>query len=182
MKNTAEIDGWFNYEKTYDFLLSTIPDNGIFVECGAWLGKSSSYLCDQSKNRIRVFIVDSWQGSKNETETTHKLAKQQDIYSIFINNMGDRHFRPIKKLSQEAVLDFEDNSCDVIFIDMTHSYEDVLQDINMWLPKVKIGGYLAGHDYDKHWPGVIKAVNKVFGLPPNSNLTTQDTCWIYHKK
>jgi predicted O-methyltransferase YrrM len=163
-------------------LLSTIPDNGIFVECGAWLGKSSSYLCDKAKDRVKIFVVDSWQGSKDEINTAHKLATQQDIYSIFLNNMGNRQFTPIKKLSQEAVLDFEDDSCDVVFIDMSHSYEDVLQDIEMWLPKVKTGGYLAGHDYNTYWPGVIQAVNKVFGIPPNSNLTTQDTCWIYHKK
>lgn len=180
MKKTQDINGWFNYAKTYDFLLSKIEDDGIFVECGAWLGKSSSYLCDKAGDRIKVFIIDSWLGSENELGTTHKLATKQDIYSIFLENMGERKFIPIRKLSTEAVLDFQDNTCDAIFIDMNHTYEHVLQDISIWLPKVKSGGYLAGHDYDSNgWPGVVKAVNEKF-LP--HELIIIGDCWIYHKK
>lgn len=94
--------------------------------------------------------------------------------------MGNRQFTPIKKLSKDAVLDFEDLSCDVIFIDMNHSYESVLEDINMWLPKVKLGGYLSGHDYHKeHWPGVVSAVNETLGF---DKLIFLDDCWIFHKK
>lgn len=79
MKTYTKIDGWFSHTKTYDFLLSTIPDNGVFVECGAWLGKSSAYLCDSAQNRIKVFIVDSWQGSDDEINTNQKLAQNTDI-------------------------------------------------------------------------------------------------------
>lgn len=178
MKTYLEIDGWFNYTQTYDFLLSHIPDNGIFVECGAWLGKSSSYLCDKSKERVNIFIVDSWKGSPSELNGNHSLATQIDIYKLFLLNMGDRKFRPIKKLSTEAVKDFENNSCDVVFIDMSHTYESVKQDIEIWLPKVKVGGYIAGHDYEAGWPDVIRAVNEIFGP---DNLLLMETCWIYHK-
>ncbi len=180
MKQTQDIDGWFNYHETYDFLLSTINDGGTFVECGAWLGKSSSYLCDKAEDRIKIFIVDSWLGSENEMDTSYNLTKKQDAYSVFLENMGERNFVSVRKLSTEAVLDFEDGSCDVIFIDMNHTYEHVLQDISMWLPKVKNGGYLAGHDYNKDdWPGVVKAVNEKF---KKDEFNIIGDCWIYHKK
>jgi cephalosporin hydroxylase len=180
MKKTKDIEGWFNYEKTYDFLLSKINDGGTFVECGAWLGKSSSYLCDCAKDRINVFVVDSWLGSDNEINTSHALAVEKDIYDIFLENMGNRIFKPIRKLSKEAAIDFKDGGCDIVFIDMNHSYESVLEDINIWLPKVKIGGYLAGHDYNiVDWPFVVRAVNENFAT---KDLTIIGDCWIYHKK
>lgn len=71
MKKTEEIDGCFNYKDTFDFLIGSIPPNGKFAECGAWLGKSSSYLCDaiaQYRPDITPYIIDSWQASADETE------------------------------------------------------------------------------------------------------------------
>jgi len=179
MKNHTEIKGWFGFTQTYDFLVSQIPDDGTFVECGAWLGKSSSYLCDIAGDRVKVFIVDSWLGSKNELNTNHKSVITTDIYSLFLENMGDRKFNPIKKLSDEAVLDFENNSCDVVFLDMEHTFEAVSKDIELWFDKVKPGGYISGHDYNKWWPGVVKAVDEKFG---RDNLTFIDrSCWMFKK-
>jgi len=179
MKDYKEIQGWFNFAPTYDFLLSTVPDNGTFVECGAWLGKSSAYLCDQAKDRIKIYVVDTWQGSFDEKDPTHTLAKQQDTYKLFLENMGNRLYTPIKKISKDASKDFDDLSCDVVFIDMTHTYEEVKNDISFWLPKVKQSGYIAGHDYQKAWPEVVDAVDEIFG---KENILEQNTCWIYHKK
>lgn len=179
MKHYTQIDGWFDYKATFDFLLSKVPDNGVFVECGSWLGKSSSYLCDIAQSRINVFIVDTWLGSQDELNTSQKLAQETDIYSLFLDNMGDRSFYPIRKPSTEAVKVFENESCDVVFIDMDHSYESVKQDLEIWYPKVKIGGYIAGHDYTSDWTGVVQAVNEKF--PPQHTMT-MDTCWIYRKE
>lgn len=131
MKTYEEIGGWFDYPNAFKFLVDSIPDGGTFVECGAWLGRSSAYLCDIAQDRINVFIVDSWQGSANEVATHHKLAQETDIFQIFLDNMGERKFTPIRKLSHEAVKEFEDESCDVIYIDMEHTYDAVCKDIDM---------------------------------------------------
>jgi len=180
MKNYTDIDGWFDYKNTYDFLLSKIIDNGIFIECGAWFGKSSAYLCDAADDRINIYIVDTWEGALSETDQTYIIAqKTKNIYETFLSNMGDRKFIPIKCLSEQAVKNFEDNSCDVVFIDLTHTYDHVKKDIEMWLPKVKSNGYIAGHDYQKDWPEVVLAVDEIFG---SENISVMDTCWIFHKK
>ena len=55
----------------------------------------------------------------------------------------------------------EDNSLDFIFIDAGHEYEDVLEDIHYWYPKVKPGGHIMGHDINQ--PQVRKAVNEKLG-------------------
>jgi len=178
MKNSYEIDGWFDYSDTLDFLIDTIPDGGSFLEGGAWLGKSSSYLCDKIQSltkNINVFIVDSWKGSKNELTNAHELATRTDIYDIFLENMGDRKFTAIRKLSVEAAKDFKDESLDVVFIDMSHEYEDVKEDIETWYPKVKLNGYIAGHDYN--WSGVNQAVDEKF----SKNKQIQGICWVVQK-
>jgi predicted O-methyltransferase YrrM len=60
--------------------------------------------------------------------------------------------------SVEAAAAFADQSVDFVFIDATHTLEDVSQDIASWWPKVKAGGLIAGHDYP-NFPGVSAPVN-----------------------
>jgi hypothetical protein len=69
--------------------------------------------------------------------------------------------------SKEASQLFADNSIDGIFIDAAHEYEAVKEDLELWYPKVKSGGYFCGHDYSHGWPGVIKAVDEFFANKPN---------------
>ena len=178
MKKSKDIQGWFNYKSTFMFLADSVPDNGTFIEGGAWLGASSAFLCDYVGDRINIFIVDTWKGSPNEIATAHKLATQKDIYPIFLENMGDRKFTPIRKNSLEAAKDFENESCDVVYIDMDHTYEAVKKDIEAWLPKVKTGGYLAGHDYG--FEAVAKAVNEAF--PKDKIITMDGPSWIFKKE
>lgn len=48
--------------------------------------------------------------------------------------------------SLEAVKTISDSSLDFVYIDGDHEPPAPKQDIEAWWPKVKIGGYLAGHD------------------------------------
>jgi predicted O-methyltransferase YrrM len=175
MKDYQEIDGWFNHQAAYDFLIAQMPEGGTFIELGAWLGKSSAYLCDKATGK-QITIIDTWKGSPNELTTTHALATQVDIYQMFKANMGDRKYKAIKSTSKAAASKFKDESIDVVFIDLTHTYEAVKEDIELWLPKVKKGGYLAGDDYHQNWQGVIQAVDEL--LP---NRTLIDDCWLHCK-
>jgi hypothetical protein len=181
MKPTSQIGGWFDYPQVFDFLLQEMPENGVFVEGGAWLGKSSSYLCDKAaeiRPNAQIFIVDTWKGSVNELETFHKLAVTNDVYAMFLENMGERKFTPIRKTSLEAAPDFADNSIDVMFIDMEHTLNAVRADIRAWFPKVKPGGWMAGHDYGTGWPDVVKAVDGSF---PKGVVKKRGSCWTVRK-
>ena len=51
----------------------------------------------------------------------------------------------------------------MVYIDADHSYEAVKADIDAWMPHVRDGGILAGHDYGgKMFPGVTRAVQQRF--------------------
>jgi hypothetical protein len=43
----------------------------------------------------------------------------------------------------------------------------VKADILAWMPLLKEGGVMAGHDYDPGWPGVVQAVQE---LVPNHRV------------
>jgi predicted O-methyltransferase YrrM len=59
-----------------------------------------------------------------------------------------------------AANNFEDKSIDFCFIDANHEYEFIKRDIEAYLPKMKDGGIISGHDFGYH--GVSKAVNEIF--------------------
>ena len=171
-----DIQGWFDFESVYRLLMMTVPPNGCFVECGAWLGRSSNFLCGL-RNDVNVYIVDHWKGSINERDTHHALAKEANLYSLFRKNMKGLQYSPLKMESRKAATRFDQHSVDVVFIDMDHDYESVIADVHAWLPKVRPGGIIAGHDYGSpDWPGVKSAVDEIFGV---QNIQVLQNCWAY---
>lgn len=59
---------------------------------------------------------------------------------------------------------YQDHSLNLVFLDALHDYEHVLEDIRLWMPKIRKGGILCGDDYGQaHCEGVEQAVYAVFG-------------------
>ena len=71
---------------------------------------------------------------------------------------------------------------DMIHIDASHEYESVMEDILLWWQLLRSGGVMLGDDYQRAWPGVIKAVNE-FTSKRNLTLTLSKTGtkWIVWK-
>lgn len=64
----------------------------------------------------------------------------------------------------DAAALIDDASLDFVFIDADHSFDAVRLDINHWLSKVRVGGWVGGHDYHpRKFPGVVQAVDDFFG-------------------
>jgi len=86
----------------------------------------------------------------------------------------------ISKWSKDAAKTYKDRFFDFVYIDGSHIYKDVKDDINSWKNKVKLNGYLGGHDYldstSESWTGVIKAVNEVFDK--DEIKVFEDSSWI----
>ena len=68
---------------------------------------------------------------------------------------------------------------DFAYIDGNHHYEYVKEDIQICLKKIKNDGIISGHDYCEESPGVIKAVNEMFGKP---DKVFSDASWIVKLK
>ena len=164
---------WFSYPQLYSLVVMNATHGSKFVEVGSWKGKSAAYMCVEIANsmkQIQFYCVDTWQGSA-EHQSMDDLS---GLYNLFIKNMEPvkNYYTPLKMTSLDASLMFEDKSLDFVFIDASHEYAHVLLDIDAWLPKVKPGGILAGHDYTPSWPGVVKAVNERF-----KHIACAEDCW-----
>lgn len=68
----------------------------------------------------------------------------------------------LRMTSLKAAKLFEHKSIGLVYIDGSHLFEDVVADIQNWLPKIEKGGTICGHDYAKGWPDVVKAVDSQF--------------------
>jgi hypothetical protein len=69
---------------------------------------------------------------------------------------------------------FADGYFDLIYLDDVHDFPNAINDIYVWLPKIKDNGILAGHDYYSRFIGYIRAVDFVFGqdhLVPESSIS-----------
>lgn len=166
---------WFTYPSVYRLMVDKCQPNGTIVELGAWKGRSSAFLVVEAKNKspdINIHIVDTWLGSEEHTE-----EMKDNLYQKFKSNMArlDGLYKEHRMTTNEAVHLFKDESLDGVFIDADHSYEAVKKDIDDWMPKVRKGGILAGHDYIQTFSGVVKAVNESF---PNMDFMVGEQCWI----
>lgn len=150
--------------------------HGLFCEIGCWVGHSTSILAKRSN----VIVVDNFNG--NEGTFLRDFAKDNDVKTIFIENMKALNLWDNIQLfamdSSEAHKYIDDSVLSLLFIDAGHTYEDIKRDLKNYIPKVKSGGIICGHDYEsdtydeshinedyvngKHH-GVIKAVNEIFG-------------------
>jgi len=87
--------------------------------------------------------------------------------------------------SADAASDFTDGYFDWIYIDGNHLYEYVKADLEMYYPKVKLRGYIAGDDYGvKGWwsKGVQRAVDEFVPQPSRLSLEVIGNQFIIHKE
>jgi hypothetical protein len=134
-----EIPGWFAYQDLYADVVKAADNNDIFVEVGAWFGKSTNYMVQQireSKKNIQFTTVDTWKGTEDEDihqEIVGSFAG--DIFYEFVNNLilsnNYGYVNMIKDTSKNASNQFQNNSIDFIMIDAGHSYEAVIEDLNI---------------------------------------------------
>ena len=178
-------EDWFTYQNIYKEMVYKFGNNSHFVEIGSWRGRSSSFMAVEIVNSgydIKFDCVDTWEGSWEHKE--HDLVKNTSLWEDFIKNTTPvkKIINPIKLKSSLAYKLYKDESLDFVFIDASHIYSDVVSDILNWLPKVKIGGIIGGHDYlseenTKCCNGVNTAVNEIF--PQNEIIVKEPVSYTH---
>jgi len=141
-----------------------IPNNAQAIEIGSYTGESATLMLTH-KPQMTLTCVDTWQWPLSE----HYFDLRARPWGL-IKHKAD---------SIDAASRYNRDSFHLIYIDASHEYADVKRDIKAWLPKVKPGGVIAGHDYSRGWPGVRKAVDEIFGQP---HATFIDSSWAVRKE
>jgi len=120
----------------WETLIDLITDRGYrnVAEIGVAFGNTTEKVAESCDLDLYV-LVD---------ETPEKVKPVMDMY------WAEKPLVLFPMRSVEASQYIADGSLDLVFIDAMHNYEEGKADILAWMPKVRPGGILCGHDYTRH--------------------------------
>lgn len=158
--------GWMregnNLRGLQDFC-NDLPENIDMVEVGTFEGDSAKIFLDSGKVRSLLCVDPYMDGVEN-----YPLALQQAEMN-FKSQVLEKYSNVahMRTTSEEAAQRFmmNDIKFDLVYIDADHSQAAVSKDLSLWVPLVRKGGIIAGHDYDHAHPGVMIAVDEILGVP-----------------
>lgn len=146
-------------EAERQYLIDASHGKEIIIEVGSWKGGSAIAM---TSSGATIYCVDTWRGSASDPATTKEaIDNPLSVYRQFLANTlsaGLLGTRIIPMMGRsDVVIDYFHNSfADMVMIDGSHAYADVLSDLRLYSLKLKSGGLLCGHDW--HLLEVQKAV------------------------
>jgi hypothetical protein len=117
------------------------------VEIGSWQGRSAVALASglRARGGGTLYAIDPHSGT-----ALHEATGVTDTYEACLENVRAaglaRYVKSIRAVSAVARSDFEDASVDVLFVDGSHKYRDVLTDIDSWTSALADVATVAFHD------------------------------------
>lgn len=164
----------------YDVLISEIQKNDfkIGAEVGVKRGDNVRKIVQACPDFV-IHAIDAWDPKLqylNWGKNAQRINEQ--IFDKLVSKYPQQIIKH-KGYSLPVAAEFDDASLDIIFIDGDHSYEGCKADIEAWLPKLREGGVMAGHDYEHpQFPGVKKSVDEIF----DEVEVFSDMVWLIRKK
>lgn len=154
---TSGIIGTFDEGEAKEMfnIIKGIGERGLVVEIGSYYGRSSSLIGQVAYvNGFEFVCIDNF-------VMTDKGKSSRDQREEFYRNMDREGIRYwlVPLWSRRAVKLFKDEEIDFLFIDGDHEYKSVKEDHDLYVPKVKKGGYIFFHDY-RGEEGVKKVVDE----------------------
>ena len=158
------------------------------AEIGVATGRYSEILCQKIPG-LYLWAVDPW----GEYPDNWRTDESQEVaYQEAVKKLEPYNVEIMRATSLEASLAIP-LDLDFVFIDGSHTFDNVMLDIILWTPKVRRGGIVAGHDYYKfRKSGVIEAIttySKAHGIElniiPRDDTAHRDDkvpCWRFKKK
>lgn len=131
------------------------------AELGVCRAATSEHLLQQHP-RLEWLGIDTYEG-----EWAKELPVAHAALAPFLSEPRAK----LWNVRSEVVTDEEvaRSSLDFLFVDGDHSEKQVLLDLGHWMPRVRSGGIVAGHDYyDQNYIGVTRAVHRL--LPEDTLL------------
>jgi hypothetical protein len=155
------IPGWM-WPAELGWLYDTFGESKTHVEIGSFCGRSLWASC-AGMERAVVWSVDSFAENADSVPDAIWLRSVADATSEAIQRQGI-DLRAIRRGSIEQARELyrQGVRLDSIFLDGCHELAEVSADISEWLPLLRPGGIMAGHDYSPRNPGVMDAVNDAF--------------------
>ena len=134
------------------------------VEIGVDKGDFANHILNASQIG-KYYCVDTWQNDFGSDHRPDAYDKDGDnrfngARTLLQGHINDGRTSLLRMTSMAASTFFPKESLDFCYIDGDHSLEGIYMDLKAWIPKIRIGGIIAGHDYkDGHKSGI----NDYFG-------------------
>lgn len=156
-------------------ILLRLPAGRVVVaEVGVLRGKLSAVLM-RSRPDMTLHMIDWWQANDPESEAYLLSMQTDEPCGVQTPEQVADNYAEARKVafnfggklmqadSVKASESFSDGHFDLVFLDADHCEQAVCNDIAAWWPKVKEGGWLAGHDYEtRGMPNGVKAAVDAF--------------------
>lgn len=141
----------------------------IGVELGVQEGINARNIL-QVLNMKCLYLVDVYEDNPQHKDIALKNVKHWLHKTWFIcDNSTDCSNR----ISDE--LDF-------VYIDTDHTYKTTKKEIELYYPKVKVGGVFGGHDFCPRHSGVSRAVNEFCDKYGYNLIPNHQSDWFIVKK
>lgn len=158
------------------------------AEIGVERGRFSKIIC-QVNPQLKLYVIDCWQTYEGYRDHVSQ-ERLDEFYIETRTRLKPFNCQLIRDWSANAVKRFADESLDFVFIDASHEYEHVKEDIRDWSKKVKVGGLVSGHDYIDELRGITYGVKLAVNEWVKENSISplfvfdKDSCptWFYVKK
>lgn len=139
-----------------------LPKNPVCAEIGVYRGDFSKMIQDEL-DPVHITLIDPYevnQAKKYSDGLATAYSTDKD-YSIAVNKTKKKGCLFIQDYSYNVVKSAINGAFDFIYLDGSHLYKDVKQDLNDWFPKLKPTGIIGGHDYGNElFKGVRQAVDE----------------------
>jgi len=128
-------------------ILEPMPE-GKGIEVGTFKGELSKEILTMWPGTL--IMLDVWRPLGGEyVDSSNHANFANGVYGDAMSNIQGMEDRGVMLRASSEVGSklFPDESLDFAYIDANHAYHFVKEDIALWWPKVKKGGWLCGHDY-----------------------------------
>ena len=160
------------------FLAKQAAQYDVIIEAGCYKGRSTRAMADNTNGIIHA--IDPWDGeyegcgdSRDDALLNYRRGDPKMIKMEFYCNLFDHIVNRKLIMHHGPFHEIEIKDANMIFIDANHNYETTKRDILHAISLLPHGGFLCGHDYRGEWPGVIRAVDEIFGV----GIRLEDTIW-----
>ncbi|MBK9944204.1 MAG: class I SAM-dependent methyltransferase [Kouleothrix sp.] len=162
-KYPSDVFGWGSDDPIFDQLIEHVRPS-LIIEVGSWLGASAIHMANACKSlglSTTIVCIDTWLGSlemwaDKSDETRYGALNLVHgyptlYYSFLANVMRAGHSDcviPFPQTSLIAARWFAQMGvqADLIYVDASHDYSDVLADLRAFWPLVRPGGVMFGDD------------------------------------
>lgn len=116
------------------------------AEIGTWAGEYAARLCETVPG-LHLTCVDPWMVYSEYRDPKNDPDRMERTYLGAKERLSRFNCTILRMTSVEGARRVPDGSLDFVYIDGNHAAKFVTQDLRAWVPKVRSGGIVAGHDY-----------------------------------